>query len=56
MADNYFDLQYLTMNESKDAMVTGTIDGFITNTSDPHTAMTELFMTGNFQIFRYAPR
>lgn len=50
MADNYFDLQYLTMNESKDAMVTGTIDGFITNTSDPHTAMTELFMTGNFRF------
>lgn len=50
MADDYFDLQYLTMNESKDAMVTGTIDGFITNTSDPHTAMTELFMTGNFRF------
>ena len=50
MADDYFDLQYLTMDESKDAMITGTIDGFITNTSDPHTAMTELFMTGNFRF------
>lgn len=50
MDEDYFDLQYLTMNESKDAMITGTIDGFITNTSDPHTAMTELFMTGNFRF------
>lgn len=50
MADDYFNLQYLTMTESKDAMITGTIDGFITNTSDPHTAMTELFMTGNFRF------
>ena len=50
MADNYFDIQYLTMEESKDAMITGTIDGFITNTSDPHSAMTELFMTGDFRF------
>lgn len=50
MADDYFNLQYLTMTESKDAMITGTIDAFITNTSDPHTAMTELFMTGNFRF------
>lgn len=50
MDEDYFNLQYLTMSESKDAMITGTIDGFITNTSDPHTAMTELFMTGDFRF------
>lgn len=44
MGDDYFDLQYLTMNESLDAMKIGTIDAFFTNTSDPHTAMTEVFM------------
>jgi TRAP transporter TAXI family solute receptor len=44
MGGDYFNLQYLTMNESLDAMKTQTIDAFATNTSDPHSAMTEVFM------------
>lgn len=39
----YYNLQFLTMNESLDAMKTKNIDAFFTNTSDPHTAMTEVF-------------
>ena len=41
---DYFDLQFLTMSESLDAMKTKNIDAFFTNTSDPHTAMTEVFL------------
>ncbi len=44
MGGDYYDLQFLTMNESLDAMKTKTIEAFFTNTSDPHTAMTEVFM------------
>lgn len=44
MGGNYFKLQYLTMDESLNAMSTKTIDAFFTNTSDPHTAMTQVFM------------
>jgi len=40
---DYYDLQFFTMNESLDAMRTKNIDAFFTNTSDPHTAMTEVF-------------
>jgi TRAP transporter TAXI family solute receptor len=43
MSGDYYRLQFLTMNESLDAMRTGNIDAFFTNTSDPHTAMTEVF-------------
>lgn len=44
MSGDYFDLQFLTMTESCNAMKTKTIEAFFTNTSDPHTAMTEVFM------------
>ena len=43
MGGDYFNLQYLTMTESADAMKTHNIDAFFTCTSDPHTAMTEVF-------------
>lgn len=39
----YYKLQYLTMNESLNAMRTKTIEAFFTNTADPHTAITEVF-------------
>lgn len=45
-----FDLQYLTMNESKDAMIMGNLDAFFTCTTDPHSAMTELFSSGSYRF------
>ena len=54
--DNYYKLQFLTMNESLDAMRTHNIDGFFTNTSDPHTAMTEVFnMPGGARFLNFEP-
>lgn len=53
---NYYKLQFLTMNESLDAMRTHNIDGFFTNTSDPHTAMTEVFnMPGGARFLDFEP-
>lgn len=53
---NYYKLQYLTMNESLDAMRTKNIDAFFTNTSDPHTAMTEVFnMPGGARFLEFEP-
>lgn len=49
-----FDLQYLTMNESKDAMTMGTIDAFFTCTTDPHSAMTELFAGGDYRFLTWS--
>lgn len=56
MSGNYFNLQYLTMNESLDAMKTKNIDAFITNTSDPHSAMTEVFMIPGGARFLTLPK
>ena len=56
MGGDYFNLQYLTMNESLDAMKTKTIDAFATNTSDPHTAMTEVFMMPGGARFLELPK
>lgn len=48
-----FDLQYLTMEESKDAMIMGNIDAFFTCTTDPHSAMTELFSSGDYRFLEW---
>lgn len=53
---DYYKLQFLTMNESLDAMRTHNIDAFFTNTSDPHTAMTEVFnMPGGARFLDFEP-
>lgn len=43
MDDDYFDCQYLTCAESKDGMVTKTIEGYIGSCADPHSATAEIF-------------
>lgn len=54
--ENDFDLQYLTMTESKDAMTMGTIDAFFTCTTDPHSAMTELFLSGDYRFLEWSDK
>ncbi len=43
MDDDYFDCQYLTCAESKDGMITKTINGYIGSCADPHSATAEIF-------------
>jgi TRAP transporter TAXI family solute receptor len=43
MDDGFFDEQYLTCAESKDGMITGTIEGYIGSCADPHSATAEIF-------------
>ncbi len=53
-SESDFDLQYLTMNESKDAMIMGNLDAFFTCTTDPHSAMTELFSSGDYRFLDWS--
>ena len=53
-SESDFNLQYLTMNESKDAMIMGNLDAFFTCTTDPHSAMTELFSSGSYRFLDWS--
>lgn len=43
MDDGFFKEQYLTCAESKDGMITKTIEGYIGSCADPHSATAEIF-------------
>ena len=51
MGGDFFKQQYLTCAESKDAMITGTIEGYIGSCADPHAATSEIFnMNGGCRV------
>lgn len=53
MGGDFFNQQYLTCAESKDGMITGTIEGYIGSCADPHAATSEIFnMVGGCRVLK----